>query len=147
MLGSYARLVSFLFVALTGASPLAAQQSNSLYSRIGGYDVIAGVVDDFLVRFDADPELVPFLGGVNAAAGARIRQHFVDFLCARSGGPCLYNGRDMKDTHAGLPITRQHFDAVIRHFVAALEAKRVAERERTELLAMLESLRPEIVTR
>lgn len=38
-------------------------------------------------RFGADPQLAPLLGGINAPEGARIRQHFVDFICVRTGGP------------------------------------------------------------
>jgi hemoglobin len=105
------------------------------------------VIDDFLRRFDADPSLVPFLGGINAVEGARIRQHFVDFICARTGGPCLYNGRDMKSTHEGLPITGAHFASLMRHIGAALEQQGVPAKERRELLALLEPLRDTIVQR
>ena len=120
-------------------------QEESLYKRMGGYDVIAAVVDDFFGRFDRDPDLMPFLGGINAANGGRIRQNFVDFACAQTGGPCVYNGRDMKATHTGLPITDSHFDAVIRHFGAALDAQNVGAREREEFLAMLRALKSIIV--
>ncbi|MEZ4589038.1 MAG: hypothetical protein R2909_21915, partial [Gemmatimonadales bacterium] len=53
-----------------GAGPVQAQSAPpSLYNRLGGYDKIAAFVDDFIERFDADPALAPFLGGLNAAAG------------------------------------------------------------------------------
>lgn len=145
-------LSAILSLAVVGlgltAGAVSAQSSTntaSLYQRIGGYDVVARVVDDFLTRFDADPQLMPFLGGINASAGARIRQHFIDFICARTGGPCLYHGKDMKVTHEGLPITAAHFAAVIRHFDAALGAQGVREGDKQELLTMLRGLRSEIV--
>lgn len=139
--------VSCMLALAMSADRTLAQDSAepSLYHRMGGYDVLAAVVDDFFARFASDPTLVPFLGGINAAAGARVRQHFVDFACATTGGPCLYNGRDMKTTHDGLPITDQHFDAVMRHFRAALDHNGVGEREKQEFLALLSALRPEIV--
>jgi hemoglobin len=141
-------LVVCVLVSGPAAGPAAAQaQERTLYQRVGGYDVIAALVVDFFGRFETDAELTPFLGGLNEAAGARIHQHFVDFFCARTGGPCLYNGRDMKSTHAGLPIRDAHFEAVIRHISAALDAQKVAAREKQEILTMLRGLKSEIVQR
>jgi len=131
-----------------GAGPLQAQSAPpSLYQRLGGYDKIAALVDDFIERFDADPTLAPFLGGLNAAAGARVRQHFVDLICARTGGPCLYTGQTMEATHDGLPITDAHFDSVIRHMEAALELLRTPAGPRDELLELLRAMRPAVVAK
>lgn len=134
-----------LFVSATCA-PLAGQsETPSVYERMGGYDVIAAFIDDFISRFDADAELRPFLRGLNASEGVRVRQHLIDFFCAQTGGPCAYHGRDMVATHEGLGIESAHFDAVLDHMSDALEAQGVASREREELLAMLRELRGQIV--
>lgn len=138
-----------LAVALAVApltAPAHAQSSDAtLYQRLGGYDEIASVVDDFMERFDADAVLATYLGGVNAAAGRRIRQHFVDFFCERTGGPCLYNGMDMATTHEGLNIPPEHFDIVIGHMGDALDAHGVATGEREEVLAMMRGLETQVV--
>jgi len=131
-------------LSLADTAPVSAQ-APSLYQRIGGYDAIARVVDDFFGRFAADPAFTPFLGGLNSAAQGRVRQNFIDYFCARAGGPCLYNGRDMAAAHEGLAIGAQHFDAVILHIGAALEAQRVPAAEGRELLALLRELRASIV--
>ena len=34
---------------------------DSLYARLGGYDAIAAVSDDLLIRLQADPQLGPVL--------------------------------------------------------------------------------------
>lgn len=128
---------------LLSAAPAAGQES--LYRRMGGYDVIAAFVDDFFGRFDADPALAPYLGGLNAAAQGRVRQHFIDFICAETGGPCLYNGRDMVDAHRGLGIPPEHFDGVVRHMEAALGAQGVGSREASELLTALRATRPDVI--
>ncbi len=117
----------------------------SLYKRMGGYDVIADSVDNFLERYDNDPELLQFLGGLNAAESARIRQHFVDYLCERTGGPCIYLGRDMVKTHQGLAITDAHYNRVMAHLNQAFSQNRVPLREKEEILAMLEALRPQMI--
>ena len=38
----------------------------TLYKRVGGYDAIAAVTDDFIGRLAADKQLERFLGGVSA---------------------------------------------------------------------------------
>ncbi len=119
----------------------------SLYKRMGGYDVIAYSVDNFLERYDNDPELEQFLGGLNAAESARIRQHFVDYLCQQTGGPCLYLGRDMVKTHEGLAMTDAHYDRVMIHLDGAFTHVGVPASEKHEVLTMLEALRSETVGR
>lgn len=134
-----------LLSALTlGTLPL--QSQGTLYQRLGGYDAIAAFVDDFMIRFDGDSALAPYLGGINAKAGARIRQHFVDFICAEAEGPCLYTGQDMTAAHAGLRIPGGHFDAVMTHMRAALVKTGAPAMARDELLARLQKLRHEVVT-
>ncbi len=124
-----------------------ATEQPSLYKRLGGYDIIAATVDNFLERYDNDPALASFLGGLNAAEEARIRQHFVDYICERTGGPCLYLGRNMTETHEGLKITDSQFEIVAQHLDDALGHVGVEEREKQELLSMLIALRGQIVAR
>jgi len=142
---SQARSIA-LTISVLGAAALPVDaQSSSLYQRLGGYDAIAAIVDDFFGRFDADATLTPFLGGLNTAAQGRIRQNFIDYFCAESGGPCLYNGRDMAAAHQGLDIQASQFDAVMAHLGDAMESQGIAPRERDELTALLRPLRGAIV--
>jgi hemoglobin len=134
-----------LQLGLGAAQANAQAEEPTLYQRMGGYDVIATFVDDFMARFDADPELVPYLGGINATAEARIRQHFVDFICALTGGPCLYTGQDMPSAHEGLAIQARHFEAVIGHMRDAREAQGIGDREKIEFLSTLKGLESQIV--
>jgi hemoglobin len=141
-------LACCLIAGLAAAPAVVASQPSppSLYQRIGGYDVIAAVVDDFFGRFGNDAALAPFLGGINAPNAGRIRQHFVDFMCAEAGGPCVYNGLGMKAAHDGLNIGDKEFDAVIRHFTAALENQRVPAAAGEELMSKLRAMKADIVT-
>ena len=68
----------------------------SLYKRLGGYDAIAALTDDFIGRLATDPRLSKFFTGLNDTSKARVRQHVVDLLCHTTGGPCVYLGQDMK---------------------------------------------------
>ena len=75
----------------------------------------------------------------------RIRQLVVDQLCAATGGPCVYLGRDMKSSHAGLGITSRDWELAVNHLVATLEKFRVPAKEKNEVLTAISGLRPQIV--
>lgn len=118
---------------------------DSLYARLGGFDAIAAVVDDFIPRLVADPQLKPFFVGLSADSGAKLRQHLVEQVCAATGGPCLYTGRDMKTAHAGLAITGKQWDASVKALVASLDQFNVQGKTRDELLGAVSALKPQIV--
>jgi hemoglobin len=119
--------------------------TKSLYKRIGGYDVIAAVIDDLLAFMRADPAFERFQTGRSLGSRNRTRQLIVDQFCSLSGGPCLYTGRDMKTSHAGLNISAREWEANIKHAAAALDKSRVPPEEKAEFLALFERYRDEIV--
>ena len=117
----------------------------SLYQRLGGYDALAAVTDDFLGRLHADPALSRFFQGVSDDSGKRIRQHVVEQLCAATGGPCVYLGRDMKASHKGLGIAEKDWNAAVLHLNATLDKFKVPANERGEVLAAIGSMKGDIV--
>jgi hemoglobin len=118
----------------------------SLYTRLGGYDAIAAVVDTLLERMRADAQLARFWTSPRSVdTHRRERQLAVDFIAAAAGGPTFYLGRDMKTSHAGMGITKSDYEALIRHTLATLEGFKVPDREKNEVLALLAILEPEIV--
>jgi hemoglobin len=90
----------------------------TLYARLGGYDTIAAVVDEFLQNSAADPQLVRFAGGVNLERRKRNRQLTLDYLSAAAGGPTLYLGQDMKTAHAGLEISTSEWNTALDYVPA-----------------------------
>ena len=116
-----------------------------LYQRLGGYDAIAAVTDDFLGRLARDPSLGRFFVGPSTDSIHRIRQDIVDFLCKATGGPCLYTARDLKTAHAGLAITGADWDKMLVHLNATFDKFKVPKRERNELLAAVAGLKKDIV--
>lgn len=132
------------------AGPLAAQHHEgtataSLYKRLGGYDAIAAVVDDFIGRLATDPQIGPFFAGHSTDSLKRIRQLVVDQICEATGGPCYYTGRSMKESHAGMKITEAHWDKGVIHLIATLDKFKVGAKEKEELLAAVGSLKADIV--
>lgn len=123
----------------------ASQPSASLYKRLGGYDAIAAVTDDFIGKLIADPKLTRFFTGFSTDSKKRIRQLVVDQLCAATGGPCVYIGRDMKTAHAGSGITEADWQAAVNHLGATLDKFKVPAKEKGELLSIASSLKGDIV--
>ena len=134
--------VGLLFAACASN---AAAQTPTLYKRLGGYDAIAAVSDDFIGRLASDKQLSRFLVGLSTDSQKRLRQLIVDQLCAATGGPCIYIGRDMKTTHGGLNITESDWDITVKHLIASLDKFKVPEKEKNEVLALASSLKPDIV--
>jgi hemoglobin len=117
----------------------------TLYRQLGGYDVIAAVIDDMFARMRADPEFARFGSGRSLDSHNRSRQLLVDQICELSGGPCVYIGRDMKTSHRGLGITAAEWTGNMTHAEAALLAHDIADGERAEFLGLFERYRNEIV--
>ena len=117
----------------------------SLYERLGGYDAISAVTDGLMVRIKADDKLRRFYDHRGADGIAREQQLLVDFLCASSGGPVVYTGRDMTTVHVGMRLDEEDWKRAIVHLTATLEAFEVPEQEKVEVLGFTESLKPEIV--
>jgi hemoglobin len=139
------RIAAALLVGVV-AMPIAAQESKpTLYKRLGGYDALAAVTDDFIGRLVADPTLAKFFGGHGKDSLGRIRQLVVDQLCAATGGPCVYIGRDMKTVHDGLGITDANWETAVTHLKATLEKFKVAKPEQDEVLAAIGGMKKDIV--
>jgi hemoglobin len=140
-------LVLALGLCIVGSSLASAQTpaADSLYKRLGGYDAIAAVTDDFIGRMAADKELSVFFAHHSADVLKRTRQLVVDQLCMATGGPCQYIGRDMKTVHAGMGITEANWNAAVQHLVATLAKFKVPDREQKELLAIASSLKNDVV--
>ena len=117
----------------------------SLYQRLGGYDTIAGVIDDMFSRLRTDPQFQRFGVGRSVDSHNRSRQLLVDQICALAGGPCLYLGRDMKTSHGGLAITTSEWDANMRHTIDSLKKFHIPQREQQEFLELFSRYKSEIV--
>ena len=54
----------------------------TLYERLGGYDAVAAITDDFLVRVHTDPKIGHFWSGQSDDTKRSERQLIVDFLAS-----------------------------------------------------------------
>lgn len=117
----------------------------TLYDRLGGEVGLNQVLDDFVVNVGNDPRISPYFADVNTK---RLRKHLYDQICAASGGPCSYTGRTMRESHPpSMGVTDAAFNALIEDLVKSLNKFKVQPQEQADLLALLDPLKPDIVTK
>jgi hemoglobin len=148
--------------ASSGQKPAQAESKLTLFDRLGGEAGIAAIVDDFTPRVMQDPRVNWQRQGIkdgglfrrNTSIAwnpsqeniAKLKKHLVQFLALATGGPTDYDGKGMKSIHAGMRISNPEFDAVIGDLKASLDRLQIPDKEQKELLAIIESTRPQIVT-
>ncbi len=114
----------------------------TLYERLGGLDAITAVVESFRDTVAADDRINLKFARTDLA---RLRKMLIDQVCEATSGPCHYNGRGMKEAHAGMKVTNGEFNALVEDLVATLSQFKVPKAEQDELLAILGPLKSEIV--
>lgn len=117
----------------------------SWYERLGGYDAICAVANNLLPRLIADKSLGRFWNNRGEDGIAREKQLLIDFLCASAGGPMYYTGRDMKLSHKGMRISESDWQAFVGHLNATLDAFKVPQLERADVLGFIDSTKADIV--
>ena len=139
----FATIAMLMFVVALPPSALA--QEKTLYERLGGYDAISAVVDDFAPKLFADPVVGKRFFGMSKDSREGFRQKNKNLICFATGGPCKIISRPAAVTHGGLGIKASEFDIVVNHLVDTLNKFEVPEKEQQELLTVIGSLRPDIV--
>lgn len=148
------RIILVLFsLALSGfygafAQEGAKQEEKSLYDRLGGLMPISVVVSDFIDALVPDSVLNtnPAIDAARKRVPAEyLKYHVTAMVCQATGGPCHYQGRGMKESHAHLNITAKEWDRMITIFKEVLAKHNVPKKETRELLDIVESTRADIV--
>jgi hemoglobin len=135
-----------LLAAPSFADAPAAQPT--LYDRLGGLWGISQVVDDFMDRLVQNKVV---MGNPQVAASGNssplpyLKFQVSTLVCAVTGGPCKYAGKNMKDSHIHLKITEAEWVAMAGDFKASLDKFKVPAAEQKELVAILNSTHNDIV--
>src|SRR5207245_6410769 len=101
--------------------------------------------DDLLPRLMSDSRLKRFWEHRGEDGLKREKQLLIDFLCASAGGPMYYTGRDMKISHKGMKISEADWTTFMGNVNATVDAFKVPRTERGEVVAVVQSLKRDIV--
>ena len=136
------RIVIALLCLLSALAASASAQEKSLYERLGGKEAITAVVKDFAGRVLADERINKKFAKSDPD---RLVTMLIEQVCAATGGPCKYTGRDMKKAHKNMKVTEGEFGALVEDLVATLDKFNVPEKEKNQLLGILGPLKEQIV--
>jgi hemoglobin len=132
-------------------APMSSAPRRSLYERLGGERAIAAVVDDFVERAIADPQVNFTRKGserewrATPENIAHFERMLVQFIAMASGGPQKYEGRDLRSVHQGMKISKAEFDALVADLRASMSKLAVPAKEASELLAIIGTVRKDVV--
>ena len=124
-------------------SSAAAGEAINLYEAVGGRAALVAAVDGLYGRLLSDPELAPFFP---AGVGERHRRYVVTFLSQALGGPHRYRGPDLAASHRGLGITAGQFARTAAHLADTLDELGVPADLAGQIIAVVATLQPVIVT-
>ena len=114
----------------------------SLYERLGRRPRIEEIVELIWINHTTNPLIKQRY--VNSDPET-VKRMVTEMCCAGFGGPETYTGKDMVTAHTGMNINEVEFIAVCDDVLDALEKCNVGKRERDEILAILYSLKAEVV--
>ncbi|PTN08184.1 group 1 truncated hemoglobin [Mangrovibacterium marinum] len=119
----------------------------SLYERLGGSDGITKLVDDIVENHLTNPAVkarfLPLKDDQDHFA--KTRQHLINFLASGTGGPEVYEGKEMIPAHRGMNISKAEYLDVIDDIMSALNKHNIDEQTQKDVLAIAYSLKDQII--
>jgi hemoglobin len=92
--------------------------TESLYVRIGGKPALEAAVDRFYERVLADDRISHFFRTVDMDGQRKKQKRFLAYVF---GANETWGGKSMRDAHAHLKLTEEHFGAVAENLQGALQ--------------------------
>jgi hemoglobin len=130
-------------LALAAFAPAHAAD-DATYRGLGGQQGIRNIVASLVVLVLADARIKEtFSDSDMKHVAMRLEEQF----CMLSGGPCVYQGEEMGETHAGMKITNAQFNALAEDLQIAMERNGVPSRVQNKLVAKLAPMQRVIVTK
>lgn len=138
------RIASFALSLAAGfAGAQVAPADPALFRTFGEKPGLVKLMDDFMLRLEADPRTGPHFKEANKK---RVKEQLVDQFCQVTGGGCVYQGADMKASHADLKIGKGDFNALVEVLQQAMDAQGIPFRAQNQLLAQLAPMHRDIIT-
>ena len=107
----------------------------SLYERLGGTKGITKIASDLTDIHMENPNISARYANSDPVA---VKNSVATFFITGTGGPNNYVGQDMVAAHRGMNISNDEFVAVLDDALLALDKSGVQQREKEEVLAILQ---------
>ena len=136
------KLFVLVLLALAGLAAHAAD--DSVYRAFGEKAGIQTLMKDFVVRLKADAKIGHFFKDTKTE---HLVTQLTDQLCKVSGGPCVYEGAPMAESHRDLEIGRADFNRLVEVLQDAMDASGIPFSAQNRMLALLAPMHRDIVTK
>ncbi|YCH24103.1 group 1 truncated hemoglobin [Pseudomonas sp. D1-3] len=133
--------VALLALVLIGCAQQPAKD-DSLYRDLGEKPGITRIVEGMMINVAGDPRIVQFFARVDIAG---LRDKLVDKFCVIAGGPCVYTGDSLEESHKGQNLSPSHFNALVENLQASMDSQGVPTPVQNRLLARLAALRGQVI--
>jgi hemoglobin len=116
----------------------------ALYDELGGAAGVAAALDQFYPKVLADPTLSPFFDGVDMEM---LKQRVGSFMAVALGGQSDYAGPTLREVHSRMAMTDETFDGFVGCFEGVLTELGAGAEQITQVKAILNGARGEILNR
>lgn len=136
------RLIALTLAAVLGAAGAAEPAGDALFHALGGRAGLERLAADFVDRANADARVGPAFDGVNRK---HLSRQIADHFCQLTGGPCVYDGGNMKDAHGETRIDKGDFYRVVELLQDAMDHQGLPFAVQNRLLALLAPMHRDII--
>ena len=126
-----------------GATP--AEAAKSLFERLGGEASLQAIVATFSANLVSDKRFAKSHAKLKGPKLEAYKAALYTQLCEASGGDCKLEGTPVKDAHKGMKLADSQWEAFAQDFGLALDENKAGESEKTDLQALLTSLKADVV--
>jgi hemoglobin len=134
-------------VAMCAESEQARAQRHAetpLYDRLGGSEKITAMTAEIIRLHSINPDFRRFWGEIDEE---RLIKNVSDFVSTGTGGPKVYEGRDMPTAHAHLELSAADFLSAGGDVMHAMQNKGYGENEIQEMVCILVSMKDLVITK
>ncbi|MEB0044974.1 MULTISPECIES: group 1 truncated hemoglobin [unclassified Pseudomonas] len=128
-----------LFLSACAQQPA---KDDSLYRDLGARAGITRIVEGMLLNIARDERIVEHFRKVDIQ---RLRDKLIEKFCVEAGGPCVYSGDSMAESHRGQHVSRSDFNALVEDLIAAMDQQGIAVPVQNRLIARLAPMRSEVI--
>ncbi len=118
---------------------------NVLASTFEDFGQKAGLVklmDQFMADLVSNEKTRPHF---EKADQKRIKEQLVEQFCEVLEGPCKYTGKSMAQSHSGLDISKNEFNALVEVLRTTMSKQNIPVRAQNKLLAKLAPMHRDII--
>ena len=117
-------------------------EEKSLYDCIGGEEGARAIVEDI---WNNHINNLVVSNRFSESDADYVKQKVFEIFASATGGPVEYTGKDMPTAHKTMNINDTEFNAVVDDVLKALEQNNVGKQEYAEILAILWSVKDQVV--